>query len=97
MALTFQWDPDKDAASQRKHNVGFDEAATAFYDEAALLADDPDSSDDEQRFLLLGLSRRLRLLVVCHCYRESEQVIRVISARKANRRERRTYAERNRL
>jgi len=92
--LRFEWDPKKDAANQRKHGVSFDEATTVFSDERALLIEDPDHSDDEERFILLGLSAGLRTLVVCHCYREAESVIRLILARKASRNERSEYAER---
>jgi len=92
--LRFEWDPKKDTANQRKHGVGFDEASTVFSDERALLIVDPDHSDDEQRFIILGLSANLRTLVVCHCYREAESIIRLISARKATRTERSQYAQR---
>ncbi len=92
--LRLEWDPKKDAANQRKHGISFDEATTVFSDERALLIDDPDHSDDEERFILLGLSASLRTLVVCHCYREAEGVIRLISARKASRKERSEYAGR---
>ena len=89
--LTFEWDPRKSRANFKKHGVTFDEAETAFYDEGGLLIDDPEHSDDEDRFLLLGLSTRLRELVVSHCYREIGGVIRIISARKAIPRERQQY------
>ena len=89
--LTFEWDPRKSRATFKKHGVTFDEAETAFYDEGGLLIDDPEHSDDEDRFLLLGLSTRLRELVVSHCYREVGGVIRIISARKAIPRERQQY------
>ncbi len=92
--LRFEWDLRKHAANQRKHGVSFDEASTVFSDERALLIDDPDHSDTEDRFIILGLSSSLRTLVVCHCYREAESVIRLISARKANRKERGEYARR---
>jgi uncharacterized DUF497 family protein len=92
--LRFEWDPKKDAANRRKHGVSFEEASTVFSDERALLIDDPDYSDDEERFILLGLSANLRTLVVCHCYREAESVIRLILARKASRKERSEYAGR---
>lgn len=92
--LRFDWDPAKAATNRRKHGVGFDEAATVFYDENALLLDDPDHSEAEDRFLLLGLSVRLRTLVVCHCYRVAEDVIRIISARRADRSEREEYHRR---
>ena len=86
--LQFDWDPKKDAANQRKHGIGFEEASTVFSDEHGLLLDDPDHSEEEERFILLGLSAGLRTLVVCHCYREAQDVIRLISARKASKKER---------
>jgi uncharacterized DUF497 family protein len=89
--LRFAWDPKKDAANQRKHGVTFDEAKTAFYDENARVYTDPDHSEREDHFLLLGLSRRLRMLVVCHCLRERETVIRIISARRADKEEEAAY------
>ena len=92
--LRFEWDPRKSSTNRRKHGVGFEEASTVFTDEHALLIDDPEHSDGEDRFILLGLSASLRMLVVCHCYRESDEVIRIISARKANRKERETYNRR---
>lgn len=76
----FEWDEEKAAANVRKHGVSFEEAKSAFYDERAKLIDDPDHSNDEDRFVLLGLSSALRLLVVCHCYRGDGGVIRIISA-----------------
>jgi uncharacterized protein len=92
--LCFDWDKRKNLANKRKHKVSFEEAQTVFYDEEALLRDDPDHSDDEDRFILLGVSSALRTLVVCHCYRSADQIIRIISARKATRSEAREY-ERN--
>ena len=92
--LRFDWDSAKAKANQRKHGITFDEALTAFYDEQGLFMSDPEHSESEDRFVLLGLSQALKLLVVCHCYRESEEVIRIISARKADRSERRYYNER---
>ena len=92
--IQFEWDPKKDAANQRKHGVSFEEATTVFSDERALLIDDPDHSGDEERFVLLGLSAGLRTLVVCHCCREAESVIRLISARKASGKERSEYSRR---
>jgi uncharacterized protein len=92
--LSFDWDERKSLANKRKHKVSFEEAQTVFYDEEALLRDDPDHSDDEDRFILLGISAALRTLVVCHCYRKADQIIRIISARKASRSEAREY-ERN--
>ena len=92
--LRFEWDPKKYVANQRKHGVGFEEASTVLSDEHALLIDDPDHSGDEERFILLGLSAGLRTLVVCHCYREAHDVIRLISARKASKKEREAYGGR---
>lgn len=89
--LRFDWDPAKDIANRDSHGVSFAEAQTVFSDELARFTHDPDHSNDEDRFLLLGLSSVLRLLVVCHCYRKSDEVIRIISARKATRKERRQY------
>ena len=90
--LRFDWDPRKARANQLKHGVSFDEAKTAFLDEYARIIPDPEHSDDEERFVLLGLSVSLRLLVVCHCYREPGNLIRIISARRADKSERREYA-----
>jgi uncharacterized DUF497 family protein len=92
--LRFEWDPRKAAANLRKHGVSFEEARTVFFDESALLRPDEDHSDDEDRFVLLGLSGRMRTLVVCHCYRQDDEVIRLISARKASASERRQYEDR---
>src|SRR5262245_34263836 len=92
--LRFAWDPIKNRQNAQKHHVSFEEALTVFTDEHALLVDDPDHSADEERFILLGLSAFARYLVVCHCYRETGAVIRIISARKANAFERRVYADR---
>ena len=93
--LHFDWDPRKASANRAKHGVTFEEAVTVFADEAALLIPDPDHSEDEERFVLLGMSALLRVLVVVHCDREAAGVIRVISARRATRLERRPYIERN--
>ena len=92
--LRFEWDRRKATANARKHGVTFKEAESVFTDERALLLDDPVHSDDEDRFALLGLSAALRTLVVCHCYRQSDDVIRIISARKATRAEQRQYSRR---
>ncbi len=89
--LRFDWDQRKNLSNQAKHGVSFEEARTAFYDEYARVLADPDHSEEEDRFILLGLSIALRLLIVCHCYRESDEVIRIISARKATRREQNEY------
>ena len=95
-ALRFEWDVRKDDANIRKHGVSFDEARTVFYDEDAIQFFDPDHSDDEDRFLLLGLSSKLQVLIVCHCFRESETSVRIISARKADKSEEREYWRRKR-
>lgn len=92
--LRFDWDARKDAQNRRKHRVSFAEAETVFADEYALLINDPDHSTEEDRFLLLGLSARLRVLVVAHTYREVDAAIRIISARRATRRERDIYNRR---
>ncbi|OGL16774.1 MAG: hypothetical protein A3K12_04145 [Candidatus Rokubacteria bacterium RIFCSPLOWO2_12_FULL_71_19] len=92
--VRFEWDVHKETRNRRKHGVSFAEAETVFSDEHALLIDDPDHSTRENRFALLGLSARLRTLVVVHCYRERGAVIRIISARKATRRERDIYNQR---
>lgn len=87
--LRFEWDPRKNEQNRRKHGVSFEEAQTVFYDEWAIIIDDP--HEGEERFLLLGLSASLRTLVVCHCYRESAAVVRIVSARKATKQERMDY------
>ena len=89
--LRFEWDERKNTENQRKHGVSFEEAQAVFLDDHAMLIDDPDHSSREERFILLGLSAALRLLVVCHSYRASDTVIRIISARKATATERETY------
>ena len=89
--LRFVWTPAKARANQRKHGVSFEEAQTAFLDENAKVYFDPDHSDTEDRFILLGISFQLRVLIVCHCYREKDLVIRIISARKADKREQGDY------
>ena len=92
--LRFEWDPAKPRANRRKHGVSFEEARTVFLDEDALLKPDEDHSDDEDRFILLGLSSTLRVILVCHCYRQEDEVIRIISARKASLALRRQYDDR---
>ena len=84
-AIRFDWDLAKARINLRKHGVSFDEAETVFYDDHALLLDDPDHSEDEDRFVLLGLSSRFRVLVVVHTYHELDEVICIISARKATK------------
>ena len=89
--LTFEWDEQKDALNQTNHGVSFDEARTVFFDPYAIVIDDPDHSAAEERFVILGLSRALKLLVVVHCYRTATSTIRIISARKATRHEATSY------
>jgi uncharacterized DUF497 family protein len=89
--IRFEWDEAKASANLKKHGIAFTEAASAFTDDRAKIIADPDHSEDEDRFVLLGLSARLNLLVVCHCYRHENDTIRIISARKATRAESRLY------
>jgi uncharacterized DUF497 family protein len=93
MALRFVWSPRKAPANERKHGVGFPEATTVFDDDLSVAIPDPDHSEGEARYLLLGMSSRHRLLVVAHV--EQRESIRIISARAANKRERRDYEEGN--
>lgn len=89
--MRFAWDEEKAEENNGKHGVSFKEASTVFADENARLKHDPDHSQTEDRFLLLGFSAKLRMLIVCHAYRENDEVIRIISARKATPSERRQY------
>lgn len=89
--LIFEWDPAKAKKNSEKHNVCFEDAATVFEDEFAILFDDPDHSDAENRFIILGLSASGLVLTVCHCLRKNGNVIRLISARKATKKEEITY------
>lgn len=89
--IRFEWEPSKDRANQRKHGVSFEEAKSVFYDEFAVQFFDNAHSDSEERFLMLGMSNRANMLLVCHCVRDNESTIRIISARKATRNERKLY------
>ncbi|MBI9084137.1 MAG: BrnT family toxin [Desulfobacterales bacterium] len=89
--LRFEWDPNKSKANMAKHGVSFEEAASVFYDERAVEFYDDENSEWEDRFLLLGISAKIRLLMICHCYRAGESVIRIISARKATKNESKHY------
>ncbi len=89
--LFFEWDKRKENANVKKHGISFEEARTTFYDENAVRFFDPDHSDDEDRFILLGVSHKLNTLVVCHCFREEETKVRIISARKADKEEANVY------
>ena len=89
--FTFEWDVEKSKKNLKKHGVSFEEAKSLFLDESGLLIGDPDHSDEEDRFILLGMSVSLKMLVVCHCYRSENETIRIISARRANKREATAY------
>lgn len=93
-SFKFTWDPSKNKLNKTAHGISFEEAVTAFYDPHGLLIHDPEHSEQEDRFILLGLSRKAKLLVVCHCYREADEVVRLISARKADRDEEIQYVRR---
>lgn len=90
---SFEWDETKAQINLKKHKVSFEEAESVFYDEQALIYYDPDNSEEEDRFLLLGTSFKLKQLVVCHCLRDNESKIRIISARKADKLESIAYRE----
>jgi uncharacterized DUF497 family protein len=92
--LAFEWDDGNNTLNKRKHRISFEEALTVFADDHALLLPDPEHSTEEDRFILMGFSASLRMLVVCHCYRRSEEIIRIISARKATKLERADYTKR---
>ncbi len=91
--IYFEWDDNKNNINKKKHKISFEEAKTVFYDADALVIDDPEHSQEEDRFIILGLSQKANLLVVCHCYRNSDTVIRIISARKATNNETKQYNE----
>ena len=89
--IAFEWDESKNKANLQKHGISFEEAGSVFYDQYALLIADPDHSKTEDRFLLMGLSAKLRLLLVCHCFEVDDGLIRVISCRKASKQEMSLY------
>jgi len=91
--IKFEWDSKKNIINKKKHNISFEEAQTVFLDEHAQVIFDPDHSEDEERFIILGISIKLKLLVVCHCYRKRNEIIRIISARKATKKEQYQYSE----
>jgi uncharacterized DUF497 family protein len=91
--LVFEWDKKKEIANLKQHGISFEEARTTFYDENAIQFYDPDHSEDEDRFILLGTSYKLNTLVICHCFREEETVVRIISARKADKDETQAYRD----
>src|SRR5262249_41563843 len=87
MDMKFEWDTAKAASNKKKHKISFDEAKTVFFDEKAIVIHDPEHSEDEERFVILGISSIARILVVCHCFRKKDSIIRIISARKATKQE----------
>jgi uncharacterized DUF497 family protein len=89
--MRFIWDESKNQENIKNHKVSFQDAETVFYDPNAKIIHDPDHSTEEDRFIILGLSKLLKLLVVCHCYREDEDIIRIITARKATKNETKGY------
>ena len=91
--IKFDWDENKALLNKRKHGISFEEAVTVFYDENALEFHDPDHSENEDRFIMIGLSFKARTLVVCYCAREADSVIRIFSARKATKHEAKRYSE----
>lgn len=91
--LIFEWDSRKAKSNQKKHGVTFEEAKTVFFDEQAIVYYDPDHSEAEERYIMLGTSYLLNEIVVCHCFRENETIVRIISARKADKDEAGAYWE----
>ena len=92
-ALTFEWDDEKSKINYEKHNISFEEAKTVFFDLNARVIADPEHSESEERFIILGLSKHIKLLVVCHCYKSEDDIIRIISARKATKNEQNQYID----
>lgn len=95
--IQFEWDENKNNKNIEKHHINFNEAATVFLDENALIIADDSHSDNEERFIIIGMSLNANLLIVCHCYRNNGNVIRIISARKATKNESRQYVEVNKI
>jgi hypothetical protein len=91
--FSFEWDPVKAASNAAKHGIAFEEARTVFFDENALVIPDPDHSQDEDRFIILGRSSESQMLVVVHCFRQEGSSIRIISARRAGKKEQEPYWE----
>ena len=92
--IRFEWDDKKNVLNIMKHGIDFHEAVTVFLDEDGLIINDPEHSEKEERFIIIGVSNKGNILIVCHCYRENDEVIRLISARKATKRETKQYLER---
>lgn len=91
--LFFEWDKNKNEINKRKHGLSFETAKEVFYDSEAVLFDDPDHSIGEERFLIIGMVKSTKICIVSHCYRDSDNVIRIISAREATKNERKIYQE----
>ena len=91
--MVFEWDENKDLINQKKHGISFDDARSVFYDDSAILFDDPDHSEYEDRFLIIGMSNIKGICIVSHCYRGTDDRIRIISARTATRSERKIYEQ----
>ena len=91
--LIFEWDNNKNEINKKKHGLSFETAREVFYDEAAILFDDPDQSVEEERFLIIGMVKSSKICIVSHCYRNSDKVIRIISAREATKNEKKVYWE----
>jgi len=92
--VKFEWDENKNKSNIKKHNVSFDEAKSVFSDDRARLITDPEHANLEDRFILLGMSSQIKILVVSHTYRENDEIIRIISARNATKNESKYYFER---
>ena len=95
--ISFEWDDNKNVINSKKHGIDFQEAQSVFFDENGLLISDPDHSEFEERFILIGMSNKAELIIVSHCYRNNEEIIRIISARKATKNEYQQYKEANDL
>mgnify|MGYP003309481480 CR=1 FL=1 len=91
--IEFEWDENKNEINKKKHGLSFEEAREVFEDEDAILFDDPDHSLDEDRFLIIGETKSLKICIVSHCYRDNDNIIRLISARKATKKEKKIYEE----
>lgn len=85
--IKFEWDENKNQTNQKKHGISFEEAKEVFFDDDAILFDDPEHPKGEERFLIIGLIQKEKICIVSHCYRDKENTIRIISARKATKNE----------
>ncbi len=92
--LKFEWNPNKNEINKKKHGLSFETAKEVFYDEFAILFDDPDHSIEEERFLIIGSIKSEQICIVSHCYRDQENRIRIISARRATKTEKQVYLDR---